>query len=196
LAFAWLRLGDLQRAHALFAHSLDGQQAQDNRLGMAQALQGMAALAVATGNLHAAARLDGFVAAYRADVPILLEPADAADQLDFTSFSASLRGQLSEASTEVEQAAGRRMTLPQAVTYALSLPLPAQSETVLDALTPREREITALIARGLSNGDIADALFLSKRTVEKHIAHILSKLGLANRVQVVRWAADHDLTGS
>ena len=61
-------------------------------------------------------------------------------------------------------------------------------------MTGREREIAGLIAGGLSNGDIADKLVLSKRTVEKHVANILSKLGLTSRAQIVRWAMDHGVT--
>ena len=45
----------------------------------------------------------------------------------------------------------------------------------MDDLTAREREVAALIARGKSNGEIASELILSKRTVQKHIANILSK---------------------
>ena len=51
-----------------------------------------------------------------------------------------------------------------------------------------------LIARGLSNGEIAAELVLSKRTVEHHMANILSKLGFANRAQIVRWAIENGLT--
>jgi DNA-binding NarL/FixJ family response regulator len=57
-----------------------------------------------------------------------------------------------------------------------------------DELTAREREIAALIAQGKSNGEIADDLSVSKRTVEKHIANILAKLGFAQRAQIVRWS--------
>ena len=56
-----------------------------------------------------------------------------------------------------------------------------------------EREVAVLIAQGLSNGEIADKLVLSKRTVEKHIGGILSKLGMTNRAQIVRWAIEQDL---
>ena len=63
-----------------------------------------------------------------------------------------------------------------------------------DGLTEREREVAALIARGKSNGAIASELVLSKRTVEKHVANILSKLGFTSRTQIVRWALDHGLT--
>jgi DNA-binding NarL/FixJ family response regulator len=56
-------------------------------------------------------------------------------------------------------------------------------------LTPREREIAALVGQARSNRDIAAALVLSERTVEKHVSNILAKLALDNRVQLVAWAA-------
>ncbi|HEX9369638.1 MAG TPA: tetratricopeptide repeat protein, partial [Roseiflexaceae bacterium] len=55
-------------------------------------------------------------------------------------------------------------------------------------LTEREREVAALIARGKSNGEIAELLIMSKRTVEKHVANILGKLGATTRAQIVAWA--------
>ena len=105
-----------------------------------------------------------------------------------------------EAEFEAEQAAGRALSLEQAIEYAQNLPCisratPASGEK-LDDLTEREREVAALIALGRSNGEIAGELVLSKRTVEKHIANILSKLGLTSRAQLVRWAIEHGLTQS
>ena len=86
------------------------------------------------------------------------------------------------------------MSMEQAVEFALHLPLslPASAQaTPSDDLSEREREVVVLIARGLSNGEIAEQLILSKRTVEKHIANILSTLGFTNRAQIVRWAIEH-----
>ncbi len=91
------------------------------------------------------------------------------------------------------------MSIEQAIEYALNLPLPIPMPSPAEPaaaqeLTERERKVVVLIARGLSNGEIANELVLSKRTVEKHIANILSKLGLTNRAQIVRWAIENGLT--
>jgi CRP-like cAMP-binding protein len=60
-------------------------------------------------------------------------------------------------------------------------------------LTPREREVAALVARGLTNREIAAGLVVTERTAATHIEHILSKLGLRSRAQVAAWAAGQGL---
>ena len=61
-------------------------------------------------------------------------------------------------------------------------------------LTAREREVAALIARGKSNGEIAEALVLGKRTIETHVANIFTKLGIDSRREIAAWAANNGLT--
>ena len=62
-----------------------------------------------------------------------------------------------------------------------------------DPLTPREREVAALVAEGLTNAEIADRLVLNTGTVANHLAHIRRAVGARNRVQVAVWAVEHGL---
>jgi DNA-binding NarL/FixJ family response regulator len=64
------------------------------------------------------------------------------------------------------------------------MPRPAPPKG-LDDLSERERDVFRLMARGLSNGEIAQELFISETTVKTHVTHILQKLGLRDRVQAV-----------
>jgi non-specific serine/threonine protein kinase len=107
-------------------------------------------------------------------------------------------------------AEGQAMTFEEMVAYALEITrdavpagpvTPSQAPALsaddeLARLTPREREIADLVARGLANREIAARLVLAQRTVETHVHNILGKLGLSSRGQLAFWAVEHGLLTS
>jgi predicted ATPase/DNA-binding CsgD family transcriptional regulator len=197
LAYICLRLGDSQQAHQLFLRSLEGQCKQDSHVGILEGLQGFATLAAVWGLSSVSIRLQGFVLAELEQIKLMPDPSSVVDKIDYDYLIAQLKADIETATFEAEFARGRVMTLPQALECACNLPVPrtiSQTNQPAESLTRRENEITLLIAAGLSNAEIAEKLVLSKRTVEKHIANVLSKLSSTNRVQIVRWAIDNGLT--
>jgi len=187
LGHACLRLGETGRARALFTESISAQVGLDNRPGIAEDLIGFAGLAVVCGLPGAGARLLAFAMEYGGQHII---KAWAATQLEYNHYLAWTQDALGETKFQAEQAVGRKFSITQAVEYAQNLPLKTAggqpTREPLQELTAREREVAAMISQGMANSEIAARLVVSKRTIEKHIAHIISKLGVSNRAQIVR----------
>ena len=70
---------------------------------------------------------------------------------------------------------------------------PSGHDAGLDQLTPREREVLALLGEGLSNRDLAARLFVAEKTVKTHVSAVLGKLHLADRTQAALFAVRHGL---
>ena len=77
------------------------------------------------------------------------------------------------------------VTLRVIASFAGAAPSRTTRSAVLDTLTARERDVLSLVARGLSNGEIAAELYLGEATVKTHVSSVLQKLGLRDRVQAV-----------
>ena len=121
-----------------------------------------------------------------------------------------VRQHLGELTFAQAWAEGQAMTFEQMATYALETTrdaapagpvTPSQAPALtaddeLARLTPREREIAALVARGLANREIAETLTVAQRTVETHVHNILGKLELTSRGQLAFWGVEHGLLTS
>lgn len=92
-----------------------------------------------------------------------------------------------------EVAAGRRLLVPArvaALQEAIGAPEPTDPR--LRSLTPQERRILVLVARGLTNRQIGAELFLAEKTVKNYITAVLAKLGMERRTQAAVFAAEHE----
>ena len=86
---------------------------------------------------------------------------------------------------------GRALSVEAAIAEALALAPSASSRgegTGDDPLSPRQREVAGLIARGFSNRRVAQELVIGEATVATHVQHILTKLELGSRAQIAVWA--------
>jgi DNA-binding NarL/FixJ family response regulator len=77
--------------------------------------------------------------------------------------------------------------------FADQAPVPGGAPDELDQLTPREREVLRLIARGYAYKEVAKGLHISVKTVETHVSAVLRKLQLSSRHQLTRWATERRL---
>lgn len=95
----------------------------------------------------------------------------------------------------VRAAADGRTVLSPAVASRLVSHVRAPRPTGGELLSAREREVVALVARGMSNEEIAAELFISKATVKTHLTHLFAKLGAKDRAAAVARAYDHGILG-
>jgi DNA-binding NarL/FixJ family response regulator len=86
-----------------------------------------------------------------------------------------------------------RAVIEEFARRAPSTPPERAPEPALEELTPREREVLELLARGLSNPEICERLVISEATTKTHVARILQKLGLRDRIQAVIYAYESGL---
>ncbi|MFI6315507.1 protein kinase [Nocardia fusca] len=185
------RRGEVNRAQELIGESLRVGRPLDSPIAVAFGLEAMAWIANDRNDTERAAVLMG--AAHE------IWPARSSLATVFANFSRfheeceqSARTALGEAEFNRAFQRGRAMDTAGARAYALGEePTAATAETgSTTTLTKRERQVAHLVARGLSNKQIATELFISPRTAQGHVEHILTKLGFTSRTQIAAWIVD------
>ncbi len=208
LARIALHRGDLEKAATLLGESLPLRREMGERGGTAWCLEKFAEIALTQGkresvskrdeDFRRAARLFGAAASLRT---LISSTVDLVDVPEYERLLAIVREQLGLNAFETNWAEGQAMTLEQAIEYALEATVPHEQKVKLGTrrqmtkiefggLTAREREAAGLVALGMSNREIAEKLVVSERTVESHVANILSKLGFTARTQIAAWAVE------
>jgi len=184
LGVSRLELGDLHGAKSALGKGVPAIADIGDRFAIPVGLSALAGLAAKAGRPRAALRLAGAATAYE-EVNQTYRPQ---------KIRAFLEAWLVPARTAVGTAAaklfdeGRGLAPGQAIALGLDDKLEDRWQGGPSAsLTRREKEIAALVATGLTNREIAGQLYLSVRTVEVHVDHILSKLGFRTRTQLAAW---------
>jgi predicted ATPase/DNA-binding CsgD family transcriptional regulator len=193
LAYSLLDLGELAAARAALAEGVPVSMEIGDRWIVQIGLGGFIGLAIKTGRPRLALRLAGAADAFRAANEFSM-PAPMLQIVDRWLGPARARAGRAAGRLAAE---GRRLSPEEAIRLALANEpddaAPPGLQGSRPTLTRRETEVAALAARGLTNRDIAARLYLSVRTVEAHVDHILTKLGFRTRTQLAAWAHEEGL---
>ncbi|HEV2028468.1 MAG TPA: LuxR C-terminal-related transcriptional regulator [Candidatus Dormibacteraeota bacterium] len=188
--FGWLEFlsGDIEAAQRRFIAALD-LVTESDALSVAQQVEGIAVAGMAA-DPRRAVKLFGAASKLREEVEtpvqlpwsIWLEPA-----------MAEARAALPERIADKAWESGRAMSPAELLALAREASGGASGKGARSAggLSKRELEVARLVASGMTSRAIAERLFLSERTVESHLEHILTKLGFSSRAQVAGWVAEH-----
>jgi DNA-binding NarL/FixJ family response regulator len=190
---AW---GRLEEACPLLAEALRICNDVNDHRGVAQCLEALAHVAASErAHYESAARLIGAAAALRERVAARQLDTEQARTSSVKRVLARALG-LQDADTLMHE--GRTMPVQQAADLAIAVALgtapgdPDRSHQV--PLTPRERQVAALVASGRTNRQIGRVLGISEKTAEVHLHHVMSKLDARSRAEVAAWAVTHHLS--
>jgi DNA-binding CsgD family transcriptional regulator len=152
-------------------------------------LECLGTLAGEAGSHREAARLFGAAEAIRQRMgSVRFRIHDA----DYQASVLAVRDALGEQDFDTAWAEGAALSTEEAIAYAQrGRGQRKRPSSGWASLTPTERDVVQLVSEGLANNDIATRLFVSPRTVQTHLTHVYTKLGLSSRVQLVQEAARH-----
>ena len=197
LAVAVAELGDRDRAVDLFTKMIGLSREVANPDGTLRGLLGLASIRAATGHARRATRLLGAAEAIGERIGFALKVEARRLHAD---ANAAARAQLGEEGFVAALSEGRSLPIEQAVAEAMAAgPTLAPIEPPIDGnlpvspLTTREREVLGMLTQRWTDPEIATSLFLSVRTVERHVANVYNKLGVNSRRDAAALAARHGL---
>jgi DNA-binding CsgD family transcriptional regulator len=181
--------GDLARADVLYRHGLRLGLEHNEQRFVAVGLAGLAILSAMKGRPERAAHLCGLIDAVMQRVGTALTPGG---RENYEAASRQARGALGAERFDLLWQEGR--SIPPAEFLSAQLPASSKSTASEIGLTRRELDVLRLLADGRSNREIADALFISPRTVTNHVASIISRLGVHSRAAAASYAVRSGLT--
>jgi DNA-binding CsgD family transcriptional regulator len=158
-------------------------------LNVPEILECLAGLAQDAGSHREAARLFGAAEAIRQRTgEVRFKIYDS----DYEASVTALRNTMGDNDFEAAWAEGGALSTDEAIAYAQrGRGERRRPATGWGSLTPAERDVVRLVSEGLGNGDIATRLFVSPRTVQSHLTHVYSRLGVTSRVQLAQEATHH-----
>jgi DNA-binding CsgD family transcriptional regulator len=192
-----LAQGKYETSAALLREGLCLARELDHKTFIQYCIIGLASVAAFQTHPVRAARLwgaaEGMSEAYGAH----FSPAGRA-AIDYEDRLAVARSQLEEAAWSAAWDEGQEMSLEQAVEYAMKQEGAASELATPDpypaGLSAREVEVLRLVALGMTSALVAEELFLSLNTVNRHLSSIYGKLGVKSRAAATRFAMEHGLT--
>jgi predicted ATPase/DNA-binding CsgD family transcriptional regulator len=181
--------GERERAERDAHDALEIATGSHAHLGLPDIFECLAVLACEAGSCRQAARLFGAAHSVRQRMGVVrFKVWDAG----YEASVAAVRDALGEQEFDSAWAEGAALSTEEAIAYAQRGRGERKRPTSgWDALTPTERDVVRLVSDGLGNKDIATRLFVSPRTVQTHLTHVYTKLGLTSRVQLAKEAARH-----
>lgn len=185
-------MGDQRKASDLLRSALRTKRDLSDHQGMPRCLDLLAWVAVSDGDAHRAAVLFGAAEMSRKLIDMPFKWEWYLERLQEENIARS-RESLGCRAFEAAHEHGATMPQEEAIAYALgeagSAAAPPDSARD-QALTKRESEVAAMVAKGMSNKEIAAGLVIAQRTAERHVENILCKLGFTSRTQIAVWVAE------
>jgi DNA-binding NarL/FixJ family response regulator len=184
-----IELADVTSAREPLTQALVLAEKLDDRHAVAQALEGVARIAVLEERVGSALQLGGAADRLRELIHIPLTPAE---RLVMERTMARARSALDRSAAEAAWSEGGNLSVPQMIELAVG----AQSvdePRVSTVLTVRETAVARLVARGLRNRQIGETLAIAPGTAQRHVENIRAKLKVHSRAEVAAWAARQNL---